>query len=99
MAQDQVLDKVAPGDEISAKGYTFDSVTAQIANVVMKGKAPLFWYATFAVGFGLLLMFLFAVVVLFAKGVGIWGIRSPVMWGFAITNFVWWIGIGHADRK
>ena len=27
---------------------------------------------------------------------GIWGIRTPVMWGFAITNFVWWIGIGHA---
>ena len=33
---------------------------------------------------------------LLAKGVGIWGIRMPVMWGFAITNFVWWIGIGHA---
>ena len=40
--------------------------------------------------------FLWSVVLLFAKGVGIWGIRTPVMWGFAITNFVWWIGIGHA---
>jgi len=30
------------------------------------------------------------------KGVGIWGIRIPVAWGFAIVNFVWWIGIGHA---
>ena len=29
-------------------------------------------------------------------GVGIWGIDVPVMWGFAIVNFVWWIGIGHA---
>ena len=29
-------------------------------------------------------------------GVGIWGIRIPVAWGFAIVNFVWWIGIGHA---
>ena len=37
-----------------------------------------------------------SVALLFAKGVGIWGIRTPVMWGFAITNFVWWIGIGHA---
>ena len=27
---------------------------------------------------------------------GIWGINIPVAWGFAITNFVWWIGIGHA---
>jgi Ni/Fe-hydrogenase subunit HybB-like protein len=29
-------------------------------------------------------------------GVGIWGINIPVGWGFAIVNFVWWIGIGHA---
>ena len=29
-------------------------------------------------------------------GVGIWGIQIPVGWGFAIINFVWWIGIGHA---
>jgi molybdopterin-containing oxidoreductase family membrane subunit len=33
---------------------------------------------------------------LLAYGVGIWGIDIPVAWGFAITNFVWWIGIGHA---
>jgi Ni/Fe-hydrogenase subunit HybB-like protein len=33
---------------------------------------------------------------LFLKGVGIWGITQPVAWGFAIINFVWWIGIGHA---
>jgi Ni/Fe-hydrogenase subunit HybB-like protein len=33
---------------------------------------------------------------LFVKGVGIWGIRIPIAWGFAIVNFVWWIGIGHA---
>jgi Ni/Fe-hydrogenase subunit HybB-like protein len=39
---------------------------------------------------------LFAIVYLLAVGVGIWGINIPVAWGFAITNFVWWIGIGHA---
>ena len=33
---------------------------------------------------------------LFYKGVGVWGINVPVAWGFAIINFVWWIGIGHA---
>jgi molybdopterin-containing oxidoreductase family membrane subunit len=33
---------------------------------------------------------------LFIKGVGVWGINIPVGWGFAIVNFVWWIGIGHA---
>jgi Ni/Fe-hydrogenase subunit HybB-like protein len=33
---------------------------------------------------------------LIIKGVGIWGINIPIGWGFAIVNFVWWIGIGHA---
>jgi molybdopterin-containing oxidoreductase family membrane subunit len=42
------------------------------------------------------MVFLLAVTYLFYKGVGIWGIMIPVAWGFAITNFVWWIGIGHA---
>ncbi len=37
-----------------------------------------------------------AVTYLFLLGVGIWGIEIPVAWGFAIINFVWWIGIGHA---
>src|SRR5690606_25483939 len=30
------------------------------------------------------------------KGIGVWGVNNPVGWGFAIVNFVWWIGIGHA---
>ena len=37
-----------------------------------------------------------AVTWLFVRGVGVWGIDMPVAWGFAIVNFVWWIGIGHA---
>jgi len=82
--------------KIIAPGYTFGTVTDQIATVVLTKKTPLFWMAGFGVGFSLLLLFLWSVVVLMANGVGVWGIRTPVMWGFAITNFVWWIGIGHA---
>ena len=37
-----------------------------------------------------------AVYMLFTRGVGIWGSNIPIAWGFAIINFVWWIGIGHA---
>jgi hypothetical protein len=33
---------------------------------------------------------------LMSTGVGVWGLGHPVMWGWAIVNFVWWIGIGHA---
>ena len=39
---------------------------------------------------------LYTIGYLLLKGVGIWGINIPVAWGFAIVNFVWWIGIGHA---
>ena len=42
------------------------------------------------------MLLLFAIAYLLVVGVGIWGINIPVAWGFAIVNFVWWIGIGHA---
>jgi molybdopterin-containing oxidoreductase family membrane subunit len=42
------------------------------------------------------MVLLAAIAYLLAVGVGIWGIHIPVAWGFAIINFVWWIGIGHA---
>ena len=54
------------------------------------------WFLGMGVGFVLTLLLLLAITVLFVRGVGIWGIDVPVMWGFAIVNFVWWIGIGHA---
>src|SRR5690242_13322942 len=96
MPDDQQVIERPESPEIIAPGYTFGTVTDQISTVVLTKKTPLFWMVCFGVGFGLLLLFLWSVVVLFAKGVGVWGIRTPVMWGFAITNFVWWIGIGHA---
>jgi molybdopterin-containing oxidoreductase family membrane subunit len=39
---------------------------------------------------------LWSITVLLARGIGVWGVNIPVAWGFAIINFVWWIGIGHA---
>ena len=45
---------------------------------------------------GLLGLLGVTVTYLLLRGVGIWGIEIPVAWGFAIINFVWWIGIGHA---
>jgi len=54
------------------------------------------WVVGFGAGFMVTMMLLFALGYLFLKGVGIWGITIPIGWGFAIVNFVWWIGIGHA---
>ena len=50
----------------------------------------------FALAIALVMLLQLAIAYLLVKGVGIWGINVPVAWGFAIVNFVWWIGIGHA---
>jgi Ni/Fe-hydrogenase subunit HybB-like protein len=96
MPEDQVLERTEDQEVVIAPGYTFATVTDKISGVVMTKHTPIFWFLWFSIGFILLQGLLASAVLLFWKGVGIWGIRMPVMWGFAITNFVWWIGIGHA---
>jgi Ni/Fe-hydrogenase subunit HybB-like protein len=76
--------------------YTFSSVTDKIASIAISRKTPRGWWVGFLISFALVNMLLVALTYLFVKGVGIWGIDIPVGWGFAIINFVWWIGIGHA---
>src|SRR6266550_2764794 len=76
---------------------TYESVQNLIANVVLQQRRhPLSWYVVFGVAFTLLNILQIAVVYLLYRGTGIWGINEPIGWGFAIINFVWWIGIGHA---
>ena len=77
-------------------GYTFASVTDKIGQIVLSRRTPLFWFVGFSISFLIMMVLLGSVGYLFAKGVGIWGVNNPVGWGFAIVNFVWWIGIGHA---
>jgi Ni/Fe-hydrogenase subunit HybB-like protein len=81
---------------VLAPGHTYDSVTEKIGDIVLKQPFGLGWYAGFTLAFTLLMVLTIAVAWLVAKGVGIWGINVPIGWGFAIVNFVWWIGIGHA---
>ncbi len=81
---------------IIGPGYNYASVTDKISAIVLSRRPPKWWILGFAVAFALVMMLLVALTYLFAVGVGIWGIQTPVGWGFAIINFVWWIGIGHA---
>ncbi len=78
-----------------APGYTTSTVTDKISAVVL-ARTPRWWYVGFGVTFLLVMMLLYAIAHLFAVGIGIWGVNVPVAWGWAITNFVWWMGIGHA---
>ena len=83
-------------EPILPSGITDDSISERITGIVVKRKIGRGWIGGFAIAFTLLMMFNYAVAVLFTYGVGIWGLQIPVAWGFAIVNFVWWVGIGHA---
>ncbi len=63
---------------------------------VAEGKTPLWWWVAFVPSALLLLLLLTMITYLISTGVGVWGNNHPVMWGWPIINFVWWIGIGHA---
>jgi len=77
-------------------GETYDSVTNKIGGIALEHPRAKIWWAGFLPAFGLFGVLLIALSYLLYLGVGIWGINIPVAWGFAIVNFVWWIGIGHA---
>src|SRR5438874_5768838 len=81
---------------VIAPGLTFASVTDKISSIVLKRKTPLWWFFGFAISFALCQLMLLAITNLLFVGIGLWGVNQPVGWGFAILNFVWWIGIGHA---
>ncbi len=88
-----VYEQIQP---LIAEGHDYGSITDKISSDVLEKKTPKSLFLAFAVTFSLVMLLLFAVVYLLYEGVGIWGIRIPIGWGFAIVNFVWWIGIGHA---
>ncbi len=85
-----------PIEEANPRGYTYGSITDKISSIVLSRPTTMGWLAGFGVATLLLLLLMVAVSWLLVRGVGIWGINIPVAWGFAIVNFVWWIGIGHA---
>ena len=85
-----------PAEELGPGQSSYESMTDKISSIVLTTRTPLSWFFGFAVGFLVLHGFLVGVGYLLYEGTGIWGLNNPVGWGFAIINFVWWIGIGHA---
>jgi len=93
---DPMLDPVTGEFAVIAPGHTFKSVTEEVSRIVLTPRTPLGWFFGFTLAGGFVLMLLVALAWLLVKGPGIWAVTIPVAWGFAIVNFVWWIGIGHA---
>jgi Ni/Fe-hydrogenase subunit HybB-like protein len=93
------------GSEMFALGFpvrlldereTYGSITDKIGDIPLKHPRKWVWWICFLGTLVPMGMLGIAIGKLLYTGVGIWGINIPVAWGFAIVNFVWWVGIGHA---
>lgn len=73
-----------------------ESIAKTVSDIVLARPVGRGWLTGVAIAFGLLMLLNVAIGWLLIGGIGIWGVNVPVGWGFAIINFVWWIGIGHA---
>ena len=75
------------------KGY--HDVTVDIAAPV-EGKANKHWWIVFTIAFLAFLWGIGCIIYTISTGIGVWGLNPTVNWAWDITNFVWWVGIGHA---
>ncbi|MEW6731140.1 MAG: NrfD/PsrC family molybdoenzyme membrane anchor subunit [Acidobacteriota bacterium] len=74
---------------------SYRQVTEEICRI-LEERPGAGWWAAFLVSFCLMLVGAAAVLYTVTTGIGTWGLNKTVGWAFDITNFVFWIGIGHA---
>ncbi|MBL0073249.1 MAG: polysulfide reductase NrfD [Bacteroidetes bacterium] len=75
------------------KGY--HEITEDVCRPI-EGKANKYWWAAFTLASMALLWWIISVSYTLGTGLGVWGLNKTVGWAWDITNFVWWVGIGHA---
>lgn len=76
-------------------GKTVHDVSEDICKRV-EDTPPMSWFLALAVSLGVLTIGAYAVYRTLWDGIGMWGLNKTVGWAWDITNFVWWVGIGHA---
>ncbi len=74
---------------------SYADITEKVSGIT-EGKVPRAWYGAFGVALLFAGVLLAMLTYLVLTGIGVWGNNSPVFWAFDITNFVFWVGIGHA---
>ncbi len=92
-SSEPVLKDVIP---VLGPGHNFNTITEKISSIVLTRYTPISLFVVLGIAFLIVNVLMASVTVLLVRGVGVWGLNVPVGWGFAIINFVWWIGIGHA---
>jgi len=95
-ARPPVLADVDPVDlprpELGENGRSFNE---KICGIIEE-KTPTWWWVCFVVACAIASFTVVGLTYLVVTGVGVWGLANPINWGWAIVNFVFWIGIGHA---
>ena len=82
-------------DPLILGNKTYHDITTDIARPV-EGKANKYWWILFSLSTVLMLWGFVCMAYTIGTGIGVWGLNKTVDWAWDITNFVWWIGIGHA---
>ena len=95
----EILNRVQPADlpraELILNDRNFHWVTDKVCGIVEQ-PTPRWWKIIFAMALFVASFTGVGLFYLVSTGTGTWGLRSPVGWGWAIVNFVFWVGIGHA---
>src|SRR5690349_14671611 len=74
---------------------TFHAITEAVARPLERPPTRA-WWICFLISLSMLGVLGVSIAWLFWEGIGVWGLNNPVGWAFDITNFVFWVGIGHA---
>jgi len=97
--QAALLAKVQPAElhepALVTNDRDFNWVTDKICRIV-ETKTPMWWWVCMAIALMTASFTGMGLLWLVSSGVGVWGLANPINWGWAIVNFVFWIGIGHA---
>ena len=96
----EILSKVKPAEgyprpPLVENNRSLHWVTDIVCGVV-EAKTPRWWWICFATACMMASFTVMGLAYLVASGTGVWGLNNPVNWGWAIVNFVFWVGIGHA---
>ncbi|NCP20691.1 MAG: hydrogenase [Flavobacteriales bacterium CG_4_9_14_0_2_um_filter_35_242] len=74
---------------------SYHDISVDVAAPV-EGKANKLWWIAFSIALTAFLLGLGAISYTIGVGIGVWGLNNRINWAWDITNFVWWVGIGHA---
>lgn len=89
----QVTSSVRP--PLVTGGKTAHDVTNDICRQI-EGKPSKLWFFAMSISLALLSFGVYCLAVTWWEGIGVWGLNKTIGWAWDITNFVWWVGIGHA---